>query len=343
MNNLPRFLPGEVVKVFLLTALGLQLTQCAWADTKSTTAKPKTAAPAASKAQTPVKPASDSSGKLKVGTPEFLWKASSDSGATLYLVGTIHLVKPDFYPLPKEMDAALTKARALMVEIDTSKSDPTKIRALIGSKGILGQSDSLTNHVSPETIKALQSSGVDPSMMQTFMQMKPWLVGITLVQTEMQKLGYSPKQAIDAHFIESARVQAKKVFGLETEEFQVEVLAGFSEDLQDKLLLKTLLELKQIKTEAGDLMRAWKEGDTAGMEHLMTKDLKEHPEFNVFQDKLINDRNVTMTDKLEAYLKGADTYMVAVGSAHMIGEKGICELLRKKGYKVEQIKSGDKI
>lgn len=281
--------------------------------------------------------------KPKVGTPEFLWKAVSDSGATLYLLGTIHAVKADFYPLPAEMEEALSKSRALMVEIDTSKTDPIKIRNLTLAQGVYGQTDSLANHISPKTLAALTSSGVDPRLLQSLMRMKPWLVGLMLVQSEMEKLGYSGKQAIDAHFISNARNQGKKVIGLETEEFQVGVLANIPEELQDQLLLKTLLELKQVKTEAADLMNAWKAGDEKGMEHLMTKDLKEHPEFNVFQDKLINERNVSMTDKLEAYLKGSDTYMVAVGSAHLVGELGICELLRKKGFKVEQIKVGDKI
>lgn len=310
------------------------------APTKSGVKLTPTAKPGA-----PTKPfsAPANSGKLKAGTPEFLWKAVSDSGATLYLLGTIHEVKSDFYPLPQEMEDALTKSRALMVEIDPSKSDPIKIRDMTMSQGVLGQTDSLANHISPKTMAALMNSGVDPKLMQTFMRMRPWLVGLMLVQSEMAKLGYDPKLAIDAHFITSARNQGKKVIPLETEEFQFSVLAGFPEELQDQLLLKTLLEIKQLKTEAGDLMKAWKDGSEKNMDTLITKDVKEHPEFNVFQDKLIYDRNVTMTEKLEAYLKGSDTYMVAVGSAHMVGERGICELLRKKGYKVEQIKAGDKI
>lgn len=231
----------------------------------------KTIPPA--KAGTPTKPltAPANTGKLKAGTPEFLWKAVSDSGATLYLLGTIHEVKADFYPLPQEMEEALTKSRALMVEIDPSKSDPIKIRDMTMSQGLLGQTDSLANHISSETMTALINSGVAPNLMQSFMRMRPWLVGLMLVQSEMAKLGYDPKLAIDAHFITNARNQGKKVIALETEEFQFSVLAGFPEELQDKLLLKTLLDIKQLKTEAGDLMKSWKDGSEKNMDILITE------------------------------------------------------------------------
>lgn len=330
--------------LLLFTASQTALLQGAWGESKTPIPAKKGATvltkPASSK---PAVPATAATGKLKAGSPEFLWKASSDSGATLYLLGTIHAVKSDFYPLPQEMEDALTKSRALMVEIDTSKTDPIKIQNLTLTRGVYGQADTLANHVSQATMNSLMNSGIDPKLMQSFMRMRPWLVGLMLVQTEMAKLGYSGKQAIDAHMISNARMQGKKVIGLETEEFQVGVLADIPEELQGQMLEKTLLDLKKLKTEAGDLMKAWKDGDEKAMDTLITKDEKEHPEFQVFQDKLIYDRNVTMADKLEAYLKGSDTFMVAVGSAHLVGDKGICALLRKKGYKVEQIKAGDKI
>jgi hypothetical protein len=85
------------------------------------------------------------------------------------------------------------------------------------------------------------------------------------------------------------------------------------------------------------LIRAWKSGDPKGMEPIITKSVKEDPRLSPVYEKLIYERNRKMLSKIEEYLKGSGTYFVVVGAGHLIGEKGMIETLRRKGYRVEQI------
>ena len=316
------------------------------ASTKTTTSVKKAlsgtkvAPPAAQKPVTLI----PASAKLKAGSKEFLWKATSDSGATVFLVGTIHAVQPNFYPLPEEFDKALAKSKALIVEIDTTKLNPEATKQLAITKGLYPNGDSMVNHVSAETISELQRMCTSPELpFQGIVRMRPWLAALSLVTLEMQKQGHNMKQAIDLYLIKNAHNTGKKVIALETEEFQIGIFSGFSADLQEKMLQLTFHDLKDLKEHLLELDNAWKKGDEKEMNTFITKDLDEHPEFIPVQEKMIYERNVTMAEKIEGYLKGNDTYMVAVGSAHMVGDRGICELLRKKGYKVEQVLAGDTI
>ena len=72
------------------------------------------------------------------------------------------------------------------------------------------------------------------------------------------------------------------------------------------------------------------------MQAIIAKSTREDPSLLPIYEKLFNDRNRKMVSKIEDYLKGKGIYFVIVGAGHMIGEKGIVETLRKKGYRVEQ-------
>lgn len=282
--------------------------------------------------------------KRKPGCNEFMWKASSNSGATLYLLGTIHVFKSEYYPLPDEMEKAFAKSKGLLVEINTTKSDPAVLRSLLAQKGIYAPSDDLSKHIDPQTAKQLQKyCSRGPLKFENMLRFKPWMVCLQIVELEMGRLGYSPKDGIDLHLMNEANSTGKRIIGLETEEFQLGLLAGFSPELQSEWLRQSLMDLDTTEKDAKDLMNAWKNGDGQAMDDLMTKDLKDHPEFTPVQEKLIYERNESMAQKLEAYLAGTDTYMCAVGSAHLVGPRGIVELLKKKGYFIKQVKAADSI
>src|SRR5262249_633197 len=93
-----------------------------------------------------------------------------------------------------------------------------------------------------------------------------------------------------------------------------------------------------LKETIQKLTAAWKSADTTALEELMIKkSLREHPETKPVLEKLLDERNVAMAQKMDGYLKGKETHFVVVGAGHLIAEKGIVKLMEKKGYKVEQI------
>ncbi len=279
----------------------------------------------------------------KPGSKIFLWKASSESGPTLYLLGTIHVFKNVYYPLPDDMENAFKRARALLVEIDISKSDPEVTKQLVNQKGVYGAGDNITNHISPETAKLLQDYCVKSGMpFANIARLKPWVVALTITQQELQRLGYSINAGIDRHFIDEANGIGKKVIGIETEEFQLGVFTSLSEELQDKMLKLTLVDMNLLPQDAGDMMKAWFQGNESALDQLMTKDVREHPDLAPLDEKLLYERNVSMEKTLESYLKGSpsDVFLVAIGSGHLAGARSVIDILKQKGYKVEQLSAG---
>jgi uncharacterized protein len=170
--------------------------------------------------------------------------------------------------------------------------------------------------------------------------MRPWFVAMTLSVISIQKLGYSPEFGIDRVFAGRAKDQNKEVLELESMEFQIKLLAGFADDLQAKYLAATVDESAKSKEQMEKMVESWRNGDVAAFEkETIARPREKHPELAEFHKKMIDDRNEGMAKTVEGYLKTKDVHFVVAGAAHMVGEKGIVNLLEKAGYKVEQMEA----
>jgi uncharacterized protein YbaP (TraB family) len=273
------------------------------------------------------------------GSKLFLWKATSPT-TEVYLFGSIHLGKKEFYPLAKEIEAAFERSKYLVVEADETKIDAAKLQQMGLEHGLYAAPDSLSKHASAETMKALgalcEKLGLPVEQVEL---MKPWLLSLSLSSLSLMKLGYTPDLGIDRHFTKAAK-DKKEILELESMEYQIKLLAGLSDEMQMKFLEMTLEDAGEAKERMDKIVAAWSKGDTSTLEdEMLKKKVAKNPAHAEFQAKLIDDRNAAMATKIGDYLKTKDVHFVVVGSAHLIGEKGIVRLLEKAGFKVEQVES----
>ena len=269
------------------------------------------------------------------GSGVFGWKIKSPT-TTAYLVGSIHLAKPDLYPLDARLENAFGGSSALVVEVDVDRQTEALAQQMM-VKAAYPAGDRIDKHVSAEILKAadeeLAKSGFGLAM---FGQFKPWFVAQTVLLMELQRLGFSPTNGIDVYFLQKARGQ-KKILELETADSQIDMLNSFTDKEQEIFLLYTLKDLANTEKNINQILAAWKQGDAGGMEKILTESVKDMPELQSVYGKLIDNRNETMARTINGYLKTADTYFVVVGSAHLVGEKGLLNLLKKSGYSVEPL------
>ena len=163
---------------------------------------------------------------------------------------------------------------------------------------------------------------------------KPWFLAIMIVGMELKKMGVEARYGLDNYFLTRAR--QKKILELESVDYQVQLLSGFSDRDQEWMLLSTLKDLKTVEKEFDRLYKVWRAGDTKTLESIMMKDVKEDPKLLDAYQKLLLNRNKSMVSHLDFYLNTNGIFFVVVGAGHLVGEKGIVELLRGKGYRVEQ-------
>jgi hypothetical protein len=284
-------------------------------------------------------PKQNSSDKL------FLWKVTPRAGKTaVYLLGSIHAGSRDFYPLPTEIEDAFAGCQVLAVEVDLAAQDQAALQELLQDKGVYAGNDTLARHVSPATYRRVGGYAAElglPTVLTD--RLRPWALNVMITMLEAQHAGLKPELGIDQHFLDLAKDSyggnKKSVVELESAEAQLDLLAGFPDKQQAELLDATLEGAGRTKEALARLVDAWKSGDADAMHRITAADpVKKRPALKPVFQKLVDDRNATMTKKIEAFLKSRKPTFVVVGAGHLSGPNSIPRLLQKRGYQVEQVR-----
>jgi uncharacterized protein len=273
------------------------------------------------------------------GAPKhFLWKVIGSKGV-VYLLGTIHAAKADFYPLPSIIEDSFEKADTLIEEIDISEpAEAARVQQWVIEHGGYPNGDTITNHLSEVTrshlVAYVKKGGLsEPAIAH----MRPWLVSMLVELREMKQMGFDPSYGLDLHFLEEARQSHKQIGALEDAGSQLKILSSLSEEFQDRLLLSSLVDMEKSHDVLDFLTQAWQSGDDAAMQELITSSVRDYPQLKPLMTKLFDDRNTAMTAKIERFLQTPKSYFVAVGAGHLVGDQGILSQLRRKNFMVEQL------
>ncbi len=264
----------------------------------------------------------------------FLWKIESNT-ATAYILGSIHVMKPESYPLNTKIETAFGKSGVLAVEADITNISQKDMAALI-TTAIYSGDDSLDKHISKATLELVMKESRDLGINSgIFLKQKPWFIASSIEMFTLMRMGFDPNYGIDEHFLMEAAGK-KKIMEIESINAQLSLITGFSDGEQDALLYYTIKNVNKLEKMVGELVEAWNTGDTKTVDALILQDTENDSKLALINDKLITERNQVMVVKIEDMLKTRDSYFIVIGAGHLVGDKGVIELLRKKGYAIEQ-------
>ncbi|UCE98179.1 MAG: TraB/GumN family protein [Dehalococcoidia bacterium] len=284
-------------------------------------------------------PATETDTQTKSFTKSFLWEVSSDVN-TIYILGSVHVAEANIYPLNDVIEDAYDQSAIIVAEIDITNISEEELGMLLMEKGMYPAGESLETHISSELysrvserILELDPTGFLLSYANVF---EPWVVAVTITDFDYMQLGYDAEYGIDLYFLEKANTDGKQVLEFESAEFQLGLFDSLSDEIQI-MMLEDAIDNPVTKAEMEDLFTAWNTGDASTMELLVFEGIEEHPEYQRLYNKIIDDRNFLMVEKIETYLQGNVIHFVVVGAGHLVGDNGIINLLDEKGYDTLQL------
>jgi len=261
----------------------------------------------------------------------FMWKAQKD-GAVVHLLGSVHALKEDSYPLPAVIEAAFDRSDVVVFEVDLDEMTSAALEML--AAGSLEDGQTLEQVAGPviwsDFSQKMDAAGMPSGMFQF---MKPWMAALTLASLELERAGYSPAAGIDTHFSDRAKEAGKERMALETVDFQVGLFADLTPEESLAFLEYTVADLETMIPVLDELAAKWLVGDAGFVEAMMGDEFEDYPEL---YEKLISGRNRSWMPAIEGLLAGDRDAMVVVGGMHLVGDDGIVEMLREKGYSVTQ-------
>lgn len=262
-----------------------------------------------------------------------LWEVSSEKGK-LFLLGTVHLLKPGTHTVSPAAEAAFRQAGTILLEVDLDEAESPESLQLFTRKALL-QGERLEDKVSPETlalaVEKAEALGLPFDRLRT---LKPWSLSLSLSLFKLQTLGFDPEHGVDRYYFDKGKREGKEIRALETFEYQVDRLDGLPDRVQEELLLQTLQELDRMEEEIETLVQAWSGGEVEVLAALMGESFKDFP--GLYQ-RLFTERNQNWLLRLEPLLDRTGTTLVVVGALHLVGSESVVELLREQGYRVRQL------
>jgi uncharacterized protein YbaP (TraB family) len=271
---------------------------------------------------------------LPVHADTSVWKATRGSN-TVYIGGTVHMLRTSDYPLPPEYDEAYEDSTEIYFETDLGAFNDISVQSQMLQQWTYTDGRTLKTVLNQAAYSALDETalayGMSMAMMETF---KPGMIITTLMVQALQRIGFTP-QGVDAAYNTKAIGDSKSIGQLETVQEQIGFLASMGEGNESEFILLSLRDLHQIETVMEDMITAWRRGDTGQLSALFVDDMKR--EAPKLYDTLLVQRNLKWMPQIESMFTDSDTEFLLVGAAHLVGKDGILDLLRQRGYTINQL------
>jgi len=271
---------------------------------------------------------------VAVSAQTMLWKVSYE-GKTLYLGGTVHVLRAADFPLPDAFEKAFASADTLVFETDMAALRSPEVLNRLRSQLMLPPGKTLQTVLSGQTYAALTKYVQKQDIpMELFERMKPSMVAVTLLNIRLEDLGMD-HPGVDDYYFQKASKAAKRIQWFESPEIQTAMLASLGSEDADRMIQQTMNEAEEYGQILEKVIDAWRRGDTALLEQFGRKYLLlESPDD---YRRLIVDRNRQWMGKLKTMIGSRETELVLVGALHLVGPDGLVEQLKRKGYRVEQM------
>ncbi|HEX4629736.1 MAG TPA: TraB/GumN family protein [Chthoniobacterales bacterium] len=256
-----------------------------------------------------------------------------DADSTIYLIGTMHLLKHDTEWNAEKVKKTLHEATELWLEI-ADIDNQAAVAPLVAQLGVDPQhplSTKLNDAQRARLEKVTKTYGIPA---ETLEPLRPWLAALLLAEMPILKAGYDPKAGVERILAAQATAEGHKILGFETAEEQMHLLADLSEPEQVAFFDGTLDDLEKGLGQLDQLAKAWVDGDTETIARISNEEMKSKAP--TVYDKLLVRRNIAWAKKIEEMLKGSGVQQIAVGAAHLVGPDSVLAQLAKRGIRAER-------
>jgi uncharacterized protein len=264
-----------------------------------------------------------------------LWELSKN-GQTATLFGSLHVGKPDFYPISATVRSRFDAAKVIAVEADVTK-DNTRVacnKLAATNKKLI---ELLPEEEMVQLSRYAKASGLDLKVLDG---RKLWMVNLILTVTELKQLGVDFEDGIDLVVTREAHYLKKLVVEVEGPK-QCESLAGVDDAEAVAGMNRFLASVRENKMERriNDMIAAYRLGDGDAIAKISMEEFGDNPIGQRSRKRIFDDRHPSMAETIDGYLASKDPHFVVIGAGHMFGSSNLLQALEKRGIKVTRVEA----
>jgi len=264
-----------------------------------------------------------------------LWKVANPLGS-IYLLGTLSLMKAEDYPLSHAIEAAYERCNTVFLEVDLGYLNGEEAAKQVSELGMYPDGKRLNENLSTVGrsifLETLERLGLPEDHFQS---LQPWLAAVTLLALNLERQGITKRYELDNYFYTKAQYDEKKIVPMESGEAQIQLLANMSPTQQEDFLKQTIVDIDITNEKITAIKAAWRAGDTKFLEATLLKSFRS---YQSVQEKLLTNRNRAWLPTVENACNNQGQPALIVLSIHnLLGSDGLLELLRSRGFSLEQL------
>lgn len=262
-----------------------------------------------------------------------LWELQG-AGGRVWLLGSVHLLRPADHPLPPAIDRAIAAARVIYLELDPAApaGDVAATAAALATDPAGRDLRQLLGW--PAWLAARRRAGALGLDLEALRPFEPWYAALAITRLRLLQLGFAGEHGVEAHVVQAAGATGKEVRGLETLAGQLAALDGLNPRTQRRFLAATLEGAAAPGDDAAGLVTAWRSGDTAALARGLATGAAGDRE--VYQ-RVIIARNQGFLATIRSLAASGPDSLVVVGALHLVGDDGIIAALAAEGYVLQPV------
>lgn len=261
-----------------------------------------------------------------------LWSVTGASN-TVYLFGSVHLLPEGGFAIDGALADAYRDAEQVCFEVDSSRLDEATTTSITLARAIDPEGRNLFELLGSSADRARSTAAAAGIDIAPFAPFEPWFAGLTISVMALQQHGYDVEHGVEQVIEAAASRDDKARCGLETLDFQLGMLDGMPADLQEELLLQSLEEASRVDEVIQPMLAAWRAGDERALVRSLEDDFEGYPQL---EEQLIYARNERWAGLVGDMLEEDGDILLVVGALHLVGDRGLPALLRKRGFEVRR-------
>lgn len=264
-----------------------------------------------------------------------LWEVEGTSNR-MYLLGSIHFLRAQDYPLPTAITDALADVDVVVMELDLSAVDPLEMQVTMLSLASDPQGRTLETLLGARTYRKARELAAEIDIDLTIMQpFEPWYATLQITQLRLMQLGFDGRYGVETQLFLQATQLGKKIEGLETLEAQLAMMDSLPLKTQKRFLIMTLEQIAVLDGKMDGIVNAWRSGDTHALQRDLMDEFRLEPKL---YEQMIVQRNANWVESILDMIDDRQNYLIVVGALHLVGDDSIQRMLADKGYSTRQIK-----
>ncbi len=269
---------------------------------------------------------------LSLNAKALVYKISNEN-SSIFIGGTIHVLSEHNYPLKQEYHYAFTHSDILYLETDLGVTSSPQFSQKIITKLSYTPPKTLKDDLNSTSFQALKAyTSAHKIPLESLMRFKVGMSVMNILMSSLKELKIDA-MGVDEFFYIKAKESKKQIAFLESVDAQIDLITSMGENQEDEMILSSLNDAKNLKSEMYSIIEHWQNADVNALEKELLSELQS--EYPTLYKELLVDRNNKWMKEIIPMFNSKKIEYILVGSMHLIGKDGLLHQLKEKGYKIE--------